>query len=86
MTRLANVKRLKVHFLGAPRENRLKMDMILKRYADGEVNNYKTGECNDSSESSWLVRPPQGSTTVSENDGNQDRETNARQTEAEFYA
>ena len=44
MTRLANVKRLKVHFLGAPRENRLKMDMILKRYADGEVNNYKTVE------------------------------------------
>ena len=44
MTRLANVKRLKVHFLGAPRANRTKMDMILKRYADGEVNNFKTVE------------------------------------------
>ena len=42
MTRLANIKRLKVHFLGAPRENRLKMEMILAKYADGELNNYKT--------------------------------------------
>ena len=44
MTRLANIKRLKVHFLGAPRENRQKMNMILQRYADGEVNNWKTVE------------------------------------------
>ena len=44
MTRQANINRLKVHFLGAPRENRLKMEMILKRYADGEVNNWKTVE------------------------------------------
>ena len=43
-------------------------------------------ECNDSAESSWLVRPPQGATAVSKNDGNQDRETNARQTETELHA
>ena len=70
MTRLANVKWLKVHFLGAPRANRTKMDMILKRYADGEVNNFKTVEnAMIALSHPSMFGPPQGSTTVSKKMG-----------------
>ena len=83
MTRLANVKRLKVHFLGAPRQNRLKMDMILKRYADGEVNNYKTVEnAMIALSHPGLFGPRKVLQLFQKNDGDQDRETNSRQTQA----
>ena len=36
------IKRLRFHFQDAPKANKPKMENIVKKYAEGAVNNFKT--------------------------------------------